>query len=227
MKLLITCEHAFNEIPAAYFHLFQSSEDILNSHEGYDPGSYDLFCFLKPLADHQFYQKMGRLLVEVNRSVHHPKLFSRFTKKLTEKEKTAILEQYYFPYRNTIEKTITDIVEREEILHVSIHSFTPQLNGEIRNCDIGLLYDPACTSEKNQALMLRKCITAISDYKVRMNYPYLGKADGFTAYLRRKFPRNYAGIEIEINQKYAACNQFPEELKQVIYHSLESIKKAA
>jgi len=38
---------------------------------------------------------------------------------------------------------------------------------------------------------------------VRRNYPYAGKSDGLTAFLRRRFPAEvYIGIELEINQKY-------------------------
>ena len=41
------------------------------------------------------------------------------------------------------------------------------------------------------------------ELKVRRNYPYAGKSDGFTAYLRRRFPADaYVGIELEINQKH-------------------------
>jgi hypothetical protein len=36
-----------------------------------------------------------------------------------------------------------------------------------------------------------------------MNYPYQGKADGFTTTLRRQWPGDsYVGIEIEVNQKW-------------------------
>jgi len=37
----------------------------------------------------------------------------------------------------------------------------------------------------------------------RRNYPYLGCSDGFTTWLRQRFPeRCYVGIELEINQKH-------------------------
>ena len=37
--------------------------------------------------------------------------------------------------------------------------------------------------------------------RVRRNYPYTGKSDGLTAYLRRRFSADhYLGIELEINQ---------------------------
>ena len=37
--------------------------------------------------------------------------------------------------------------------------------------------------------------------RVRRNYPYLGKGDGLTTWLRRRFfSSEYAGVEIELNQ---------------------------
>lgn len=36
-----------------------------------------------------------------------------------------------------------------------------------------------------------------------MNYPYRGRADGFTTQLRKRFPiKAYAGVELEVNQKH-------------------------
>jgi hypothetical protein len=39
--------------------------------------------------------------------------------------------------------------------------------------------------------------------RVRRNYPYLGRADGLTTYLRRRFPAGaYIGVELEVNQRH-------------------------
>ena len=39
------------------------------------------------------------------------------------------------------------------------------------------------------------------ELRVRRNYPYAGKGDGLTSYLRRRFPPGaYVGIELEVNQ---------------------------
>ena len=39
------------------------------------------------------------------------------------------------------------------------------------------------------------------ELRVRRNYPYAGKGDGLTSYLRRRFAQSdYVGIELEINQ---------------------------
>jgi hypothetical protein len=40
-------------------------------------------------------------------------------------------------------------------------------------------------------------------YHIELNEPYKGTDDGFTTFLRTRFAdARYAGIEIEINQKY-------------------------
>ena len=60
-------------------------------------------------------------------------------------------------------------------------------------------------------------------FKVRFNSPYLGKADGFTTYLRKKFPDKYSGIELEVNQKFSKNNAFKSDLKTALYNSLSNL----
>ncbi len=76
MKFLLTCEHGGNEIPEEYQKYFINAGKVLNSHRGYDPGAMDLFIFLRDLADYSFYSTTSRLLIELNRSFHHPAVFS-------------------------------------------------------------------------------------------------------------------------------------------------------
>ncbi len=39
-------------------------------------------------------------------------------------------------------------------------------------------------------------------YKIRMNYPYLGTSNGMTAYFRKQYPKDrYICFELEINQR--------------------------
>ncbi|MDT0690110.1 N-formylglutamate amidohydrolase [Salegentibacter sp. F188] len=224
MKLVVTCEHAFNAIPKEYFYLFKGATEVLETHRGYDPGAFDLYNKVSKLANFGMYQKKGRLLVEVNRSENHPQLFSEFTKVLSKSEKEKILRKYYFPYRNAVEAKISEYTEvGEEIWHFSVHSFTPVLNGVQRNADIGLLYDPSRTTEKDFSVLFKKLLNKeLPELKIRYNYPYLGKADGFTTYLRRKFPKNYSGIELEVNQKFVQDNKIGEGLKMAIIGSLKA-----
>lgn len=224
MKLILTCEHAFNTIPQEYQDLFINSQEILESHRGYDPGALDLFNELKDLADFSFFQETGRLLIEVNRSKGHSNLFSEFTKNLSETSKTRLLDEYYFPYRNSVEKQISSLIGKgEKLLHFSVHTFTPNLNEEIRNTDIGLLYDPIRSGEKEFCINFKRNLKDQNpELKIKFNYPYLGKADGFTTYLRKKFPENYMGIELEVNQNFVSKNQMDHQIKNAVYKALET-----
>ena len=226
MKLVLTCEHAGNQVPKKYLHLFEAHSTVLQTHRGYDPGAYDLFKNISPLANFKASHLESRLLVEVNRSLHHSALFSEFTRDLSKSEKEILVEKYYLPYRNRVEDAINSfITEGEEVLHFSVHSFTPQLDGKTRNADIGLLYDPARPNEKDFCQGFKKSLKFLKpSLKVRFNYPYLGSADGFTTYLRKKFPAQYSGIELEVNQKFAAENKMQPEIKKVILEALQKSK---
>lgn len=226
MKLVLSCEHATNFIPHQYASIFEKEANVLDTHEAYDPGTVDLFEHLKRLADYSLDQKISRLLIETNRSLHHPKLFSRFSSNLSNEDKNELLSEFYVPYRTKIENCIRELIAAgHQVFHLSLHSFTPVLNSVERNADIGLLYDPSRKSEKTIARELRQFFTNQADIKVRMNYPYLGKADGFTTYLRKQFPQQYSGIELEINQKLVKRNTFPDDLKKLVFEGVALILK--
>jgi predicted N-formylglutamate amidohydrolase len=223
MKLIVTCEHGGNEIPENQQHLFLSNRAILQTHKGLDMGALDLYNHLKPLSNFSICSTTSRLLIELNRSLHHKNLFSEFSKKLSKVEKKVLITSYYSVYRNTVETTIRNYIqEGNEVVHISVHTFTPVLNSIVRNCDIGLLYNSSLQNEKAFSHQLKKRILEQNPLlNVRFNYPYLGKMDGFTTYLRKQFPNNYIGIEIEVNQKYAIENKLNTTICKVLYAALE------
>ncbi len=166
-------------------------------------------------------------MVELNRSRHHKNLFSVATKNISKKEQHQILDWHYEPYRRSVENAIaTFAAKKHSVLHLSVHSFTPEMDGEVRTADIGLLYDPQRTREKQFCARWKAILEETnSEIRVRNNYPYRGTADGFTTYLRKQFPdENYAGIELEVNQKFPLGNAEQwEKLQQTI---VETFNKA-
>ena len=225
MKLVLTCEHGGNAIPQAYKKQF-TDKDVLKTHRAYDLGALDLFQHLEPLADASFYSTTSRLLVELNRSLFSKQLFSEFSTDLSNNQKSELLETYYVPYRTEVEYKIAEYIKVEQqVLHLSIHSFTPKLNGDERNAEIGLLFDSRNKKEQEFCKQFKtKLLQQNPNLTIRFNYPYLGKADGFTTFLRKQFPKNYLGIEIEVNQKFADKNIMDLELKDVIYKAIYSLK---
>lgn len=224
MILVLTCEHGGNNIPEEYKKYFKN-KTVLKTHRGLDLGALDLFKHLKPISNTSYSNSTSRLLVELNRSLHHKQLFSEFTKDLSKVEKTKIIKNYYLPYRNTVKQDIKNYLEKDElVLHLSIHSFTPQLNDKIRSCDIGLLFDSTKKNEKHFCKRFKsELLKQDSNINIRFNYPYLGKADGFTTYLRQQFPTQYLGIEIEVNQKFTSRNIMNLDIKESIFKACQHI----
>jgi predicted N-formylglutamate amidohydrolase len=221
--LIVTCEHGGNEIPDHYKFVFNNAEDVLKTHRGYDLGALSVFKHLEELAQYSYYSNTSRLLIELNRSLHHNHLFSEFTKPLKLEYKKDIISNYYLPYRNAVESEILKHTkENQQVVHLSIHTFTPQLNDIERSCDIGLLFDSKRPDERQLSEVLKKQLHTIHpNYNVRFNYPYLGKADGFTTYLRKQFKTNYIGIEIEINQKFSKNNTINKAIKETLFLAID------
>ena len=102
------------------------------------------------------------------------------------------------------------------ILHLSIHSFTPELHGKKRDLDLGILFDPDRPLEAGFARALQPRILG---FDVRENEPYDGRADGLCTAFRTRFPEEaYAGIEIEISHRLL------EKLDRVSRALIEAIR---
>ena len=216
MKCIISCEHASNRVPSCFAHIFKGKEEVLLSHQAHDYGAADLAGKLaKRLESYVYFGSISRLLIDLNRSPSNRKsLYSAYSRKLEKNDRKLLLEQYYQPYREKVEGAILELIDKgKPVLHISIHSFTPVKNGKLRKADIGLLYDPARKCEKDICAFLAGFLQEkMESLRVRKNYPYLGKTDGFTSFLRKKYAgKLYAGIEIEINQALLSQNESKEE----------------
>lgn len=206
-KLILSCEHAGNRVPEEYRHLFENHKEVLESHRGVDIGARDLALVMSSiLGTDAHLHEVTRLLIDLNRSLHNPSAFSEFVPRDNGADREEIIDKYYLPYRNKIENEVEQaIVRGEPVLHVSVHTFTPRLEGIERNADIGFLYDPQHFSEKALCWAWRRQLQKmLPDLKFRMNYPYRGTLDGFSTSLKKNFTEeNYWGIELEVNQKFS------------------------
>jgi predicted N-formylglutamate amidohydrolase len=204
--VLITCEHGGNRIPAEYRHLFDAQEALLESHRGYDIGALTMAeelaeAFHAPLV----VSTVSRLLIDLNRSIGHVRLHFETVRTAPSSLRQRIIEEHYEPYRAKAEHYVQRaLAAGQRVVHISSHSFTPELFGKVRSADVGLLYDPARPGEVALSESWRNAYRAQApQIIVRRNYPYAGKGDGLTRHLRRRYaPDLYVGIELEINQKH-------------------------
>lgn len=200
--VLLTCEHGGNRVPQAYAGLFEGRRPLLESHRGWDPGTLELGRFLRRRFGWRLVATTAtRLLVDVNRSLSSPELFSEITRRLPRDAKRRILARYYRPHRQTVHEAVA---AARSVLHVALHSFAPVWRGRRRATDVGILHDPARPRERALSLCWqRTLLRERPDLEIHLNRPYRGWTDGLTTHLRRRFgDRRYIGIELEISQRF-------------------------
>ena len=225
--VLLTCEHGGNKIPKRYQENFKKHKKLLSTHRGLDIGALGVAKLLsKCLGAPLVASEISRLLVDLNRTIGNEGQFSKISSKI--KERDFILEKYYYPHHVRVQNQINKaLIESNQIIHLGIHSFTPKLNGEVRQTDIGILFDPKIPLEIEFSRLLKDQLRiSAPELRVRMNYPYKGTSDGLTRSLRKAFGKTiYAGIEIEINQKFFTSEQ-KQNQKWMAHLFSESIQNA-
>jgi len=202
--LLLTCEHGGREVPAAYEHLFRGADAVLNTHRGYDIGALGVALRIASrLSNPIVFSTTTRLLIELNRSVGQPSLFSEFSRPLSEPERDQLVQTFYLPYRDSVTRIVSSaIATGHRVVHAGIHSFTDVFEDRPRELEIALLFDEDRPAEQafcehwQQAMQQRS-----TEYRYRFNEPYRGSDDGLTTALRAQFPADqYLGLEVEVRQ---------------------------
>jgi len=230
-QLIITCEHAGNDVPEEYRHLFEHNSEVLETHRGIDIGALELTNSISEMLKKEPHlHTVTRLLVDLNRSTQSPSLFSEFTRQQPLHIQEEIFKKYYQPHRKKIEEKINQvIVNGDQVLHVGVHTFTPIWKNEEREVDVGFLFDPRSKAEQHFCYLWRYELNQrSSELRLKMNEPYRGTMDGFTTYLRRQFSgNNYMGLEIEVNQRFTepSLKSKWQQLKKDIGNSLQSTVK--
>ena len=203
---VVSCEHGGHTVPARYRELFAGKERLLASHRGWDPGALTLAKELaQALGAPLIASTTTRLLVDLNRSNGHPSRLGPLVRSLPLSERQRIDRYYYDPYRQRVAQAVERAGGRGDcVIHLSVHSFVSILRGHRRRADIGLLYDPSRSQERMIAGAVAHAVRLhLPGLRVRRNYPYRGAADALVTALRRQYaPSAYAGLELELNQRF-------------------------
>lgn len=222
--ILLVCDHASRRIPHS---LGTMGLDPLvrRCHLALDIGAGDLTRQIA--ADLQITAVLcnySRLVVDCNRQLMDPGAFLEFgdgivisgNRNLHASDKKLRADEIYWPYHAAIDKQIARLtaISARPII-VSVHSFTPVLNGESRPWEIGVLWDVDRPTAEVFVADFRNAGFMVGD-----NEPYSGKApQDFT--LDHHAERNglaHVGIEIrhDLIDSDAGVDRIAAEMSRII-----------
>jgi predicted N-formylglutamate amidohydrolase len=199
--LVLTCEHASDALPPEYGDLGLSRGQLAD-HIGQDIGAAAVTEELsRQLGAPAVLSAASRLLVDCNRDVSDHDLMPTSSHgvaipgnaAIDADERAARLARFYDPYHASIDQALT---RHPAAMLLSVHSFTPALNGRERPFDVGVLFDELADLASAFASHL-----TTAGFAVRMNEPYSG-LDGLIFSARahgRRHRRSY--LELEINNR--------------------------
>ena len=89
--VIVTCEHASRRVPSRYRALFRDQEAVLKTHRGSDLGALWLARELATALEAPLFTgSVSRLLIDLNRSLHHVKLYSAITRACPENDRRRL-----------------------------------------------------------------------------------------------------------------------------------------
>jgi predicted N-formylglutamate amidohydrolase len=202
--LLLVCDHASRRFARS---LGDLGLDPLarRSHLAFDIGAGRLTRRLAAaLGTTAVLAGYSRLLVDCNRDLSDADAFLEFgdgvavpgNRNLTDAEKTARAATFYWPYHRAIEDQLRRLTTPGRLPAViSIHSFTPVLNGVSRPWEIGVLWDADTRIAGLMIASLREAGFLVGD-----NEPYSGKAPQDFTVDRHAETAGLAHVGIEVRQ---------------------------
>lgn len=204
--LVITCEHATNIVdPPLRVH--PDDRPWLQMHWGYDIGAADVAEeIVRCTRSVGVFSRFSRLVCDPNRDPDDPTWIREqvegyaltFNRGIDEKERQRRRTLYHDPYHATVDGLLHRRLARDRAVWlVSIHSFTPNYMGEVREMEMGVLYDdprlePA-VGDLSQAFIDLGFETAI-------NAPYSGFDHLMYAANRHGRAHQMRYLELEIRQ---------------------------
>jgi predicted N-formylglutamate amidohydrolase len=213
---LLIGDHAGNAVPAALGQL-GLTENELARHIAWDIGVAGLGERLSATLDAVFVrQTYSRLVVDCNRDPQSPEAMPALSdgtvvpanQGLAPSDRAARVREIHEPYQAAIAAELArrDTAGRESVL-VSLHSFTPAMQGIARPWQIGVLYSCGNTSFAMSVLRLLK---AGGDLVVGDNEPYAMDGTDHTV-PRHAFAARRPYVEIEIRQDLLASPEHQAE----------------
>lgn len=172
---VLVCDHASNRIPRRLGSLGLAPEQLAD-HIAWDPGAAEVAYRLSAHLDAPLVSSCySRLVIDCNRPLDNAASIAEQSAGvpvpgnlgLTAQARAARAETLFRPYHDAIDRLLDARATRPSLL-LSIHSFTPVLNGEQRPWSVGVSH----WRDRRFAALLRKALARRVDGIVGDNQPY-------------------------------------------------------
>jgi predicted N-formylglutamate amidohydrolase len=184
-KYVIVCDHASNRVPRALNNLGLSKAE-LQKHIAWDPGTEDIGLHMSERMDATtVIAGYSRLVVDLNRGDDHPEIMRSTSDHvripgnvgLTPAQRRQRMETFFRPYHDEIARALKRFTAQGIApALISIHSFTPEMDGFKRPWHIGVLWN---RQEKLARALVKNLRRNNPDLVIGENEPYSLKATNF------------------------------------------------
>lgn len=203
--IVILADHARRDLPEEYGTLGLDASEF-DRHIAYDIGVETVTRELASmLGAPALLANFSRLLIDPNRGEDDPTLIRQLYDgtvisgnfPMTEEERERRLERFYRPYHDAVGAMISSVAQESgrAPFVLSVHSFTPTMQGRARPWEAGVLWD----MDHRAAWPLIEMLAADPTLTVGDNEPYDGALRGDTMF-KHCIVNGYAHALIEIRQ---------------------------
>ena len=227
---LLIGDHAGNEVPASLKSLGLSEQEMTR-HIAWDIGIAGLGERLSAALDAVFIsQAYSRLVIDCNRDPQAPDAVPAISDatvipgncELVFADRAARVRDIHAPYQDAIAAELErrDKAGEPAIL-VSLHSFTPVMQGLARPWNIGVLHSQG---DSSFALSVLSLLRSRGDLTVGDNEPYAMNSIDYTV-PRHAFRQRRAYVEIEIPQDLLLSGEQQAEWSDLLAHVLKKAQR--
>ncbi|WP_179953939.1 N-formylglutamate amidohydrolase [Denitrobaculum tricleocarpae] len=229
--VVLVCDHATRFIPRALSRLGLDETDLAR-HIAWDIGAADVTRHLSGILNAPaVISHFSRLVVDPNRKLDHdssiPDISDGVTipgnRAISATDRQARLETFFYPYQNAIARTLDERAEATgvEPVLISLHSFTPVMEGVERPWKIGVLWNEDGRLAQPLIDRLRASGIMVGDnepYSGRIGFGYTTEAHGDA--------RGLANVLIEVRQDlidtHHGAREWAATLGQVLRETLKN-----
>ncbi len=169
----------------------------------------------------------SRLVIDCNRQLMDPGAFMEFgdgvvipgNRNLGEDDKNRRADEIYKPYHDAIDGQIVRLRQAGvEPVFIAIHSFTPVMNGQPRDWEMGVLWDRDPVTARIFVHDLREAGFVVGD-----NEPYSGKAPQDYTIDHHAEPVGLPHVGIEIRQDLIHLDDGVKRIAEILQEVIKSV----